>query len=606
MILVNGLFDKNLFVENFIKSQKRWDGYALTVELKEDLSTHYKGEYPKKILDFRRPSESEEIKEYRKKSYVPKTMKFFSKVINSLSKVRRSPEFIVNYNEQAEKLNDVLKSNYHDFLDFYDFVFNYWMGISMYDANAIIYVKPEFISETEGYKHYPVLFESQDILYKSPEYLVLKNGEGFLILTKDEIVEIKKGKQDYTYQITENKFNTILACNIGGIYECTKGGVHIFKSRLYNAVADLNEAVRIQSDLDAEIVQHVHSQRWFFSANVCTSCSGSGRKRGKADQICPKCNGEGAVISNPYENNLVVSSKAMPGEELKLPIPPAGYIQKTDVDTMVRILKELFEKSINDAYSTINMEFINKTPLNESGISKSYDRDELNNFVYSYCQNAVKFALDYISKIACITYDKKESEVLAIMPKISIPTTFDLVTSDYYFNELKVSKDSKTSFSTQKNLEIDYIEKRYKRDSIKGNLLRLEIEMNPLYGYTEDEKMAAYSNKSITLRDYVMSNNMSRIIRSAYELKSDYIFTLNTTELKKILTPFVDEIIMENNPTSIDTSNELATTVGGLNAMLSINQAVKNGEYDYDAAVALVANRFGITEEEARRQISKP
>jgi len=52
--------------------------------------------------------------------------------------------------------------------------------------------------------------------------------------------------------------------------------------------------------------------------------------------------------------------------------------------------------------------------------------------------------------------------------------------------------------------------------------------------------------------------------------------------------------------------NTLAESVGGLTGMIEIAKAVAAGLYDLDAAVALVASRFKISEEEARRQIGTP
>lgn len=40
--------------------------------------------------------------------------------------------------------------------------------------------------------------------------------------------------------------------------------------------------------------------------------------------------------------------------------------------------------------------------------------------------------------------------------------------------------------------------------------------------------------------------------------------------------------------------------------MIEIAKAVASGLYDLDAAVALVASRFGISEQEARRQLGTP
>jgi len=52
--------------------------------------------------------------------------------------------------------------------------------------------------------------------------------------------------------------------------------------------------------------------------------------------------------------------------------------------------------------------------------------------------------------------------------------------------------------------------------------------------------------------------------------------------------------------------NDLKQSVGGLTGMIEIAKAVASGLYDLDAAVALVADRFGISEDEARRQIGTP
>lgn len=40
--------------------------------------------------------------------------------------------------------------------------------------------------------------------------------------------------------------------------------------------------------------------------------------------------------------------------------------------------------------------------------------------------------------------------------------------------------------------------------------------------------------------------------------------------------------------------------------MIEIVKAVASGVYDLDAAISLVSQRFGITEEEARKQLGTP
>ena len=52
---------------------KRHQFYAETVKQYHSIKTHALGEFPKELISERRPGESETIKKYREKIYVPKT-----------------------------------------------------------------------------------------------------------------------------------------------------------------------------------------------------------------------------------------------------------------------------------------------------------------------------------------------------------------------------------------------------------------------------------------------------------------------------------------------------------------------------------------------------
>jgi hypothetical protein len=51
-------------------------------------------------------------------------------------------------------------------------------------------------------------------------------------------------------------------------------------------------------------------------------------------------------------------------------------------------------------------------------------------------------------------------------------------------------------------------------------------------------------------------------------------------------------------------ASELRTTVGGLTGFIEIVRAIKDGSYTVDAAVNLVADRFGVTKEQARLELT--
>ena len=91
----------------------------------------------------------------------------------------------------------------------------------------------------------------------------------------------------------------------------------------------LDEAAREYSDLQAEIVQHIHSEKYAYTNSECPECHGAGTVRDKDGKnvTCTKCHGTGSVLQvSPYGVHLINAAKA--GEQ-QLPAPPIGYIQKS-------------------------------------------------------------------------------------------------------------------------------------------------------------------------------------------------------------------------------------------------------------------------------------
>jgi hypothetical protein len=68
------------FLEPYIMGKARHEDYDDAVEMYEDLEIHADGEYPGKLIDERRPAESDDIKNYRKKIFVPITKPVVTKV----------------------------------------------------------------------------------------------------------------------------------------------------------------------------------------------------------------------------------------------------------------------------------------------------------------------------------------------------------------------------------------------------------------------------------------------------------------------------------------------------------------------------------------------
>ena len=150
------------FIRNIVYTQHA--NYAITVEIAEKLKVHSEGRVPVKLIDERRPNEPEEIKDYRKKIYVPKTQHTIGKVMTSLQKIRRSQDWNISYPEFAssiapdESLESYCEKNYPVLSSLTNFAFSELLKQYLVDPNAYYaaivpepsddlsaYVKPEIM-----------------------------------------------------------------------------------------------------------------------------------------------------------------------------------------------------------------------------------------------------------------------------------------------------------------------------------------------------------------------------------------------------------------------------------------------------------------------------
>src|SRR5690606_24926172 len=112
----------------------------------------------------------------------------------------------------------------------------------------------------------------------------------------------------------------------------------------------------------------------------------------------------------------------------------------------------------------LNMQFLDETPLNESGKAKEVDRDELNNFVYSVAEDLVRIAdrvnqnsVEYRYKTVLPIKSKREK----LVPEIPVPEKFDLLSSNYLVTEIKEIRDAKVNPIMASELEIELAAKTF-------------------------------------------------------------------------------------------------------------------------------------------------
>ncbi len=630
-------------LKNYFVQGKKHPAYQESKEQYEKLQVHADGCMPKKLISERRPSESDHVKKYREAIYKPITEGSITKVLNSLSKIRRSQDWSIKYNKSAvppsihedETPKEYFEHNFPNFESLTNWVFE--MGLKNYciDANALVVVMPmDFNVPENGYvKPYPYIFNCEQVLqYVADDYCIVKscdvsnytaagqifNGEVWYVVTTQWIARYEQSDSKKGFKLSSDPFihglEYMPVIKMPGVFYKAKDGYVINKSRISSMVPSLDEAAREYSDLQAEIVQHTHSEKWIYSTQDCTSCNGSGQMKTEGGFVtCKTCSGGGKVVTSPY-SNMVIKPAAI-GEQA-IPTPPAGYIQKTDVAAMVAIMDKRVDNHLYKALAAINMEFLANVPLSESGIAKQVDRDELNTFVHSIAEDLVrlmdriiKISIDYRYKI--LVPDKKARKELA--PEINVPQVFDLLSTSYLMDELDKARKAGLNPVLIKALEIEFASKKFLTNHEVAEFLACIYELDPFGALSSDDKMAISQNDWAMKEDVVISANIQYFVQRAMNENKDFD-DMDYKKKREIMVRYAKEVIQSYSVGAGilaangggATAADLKYTVGGLTGMIEIAKAIASGLYDLEAGIALVQDRFGLTEEEARRQLGTP
>lgn len=580
-------------LKSYFSGDKSHYYYKKAVENCNAFKPHSEGCYPQELIECRRPNEPLEVKEYREKIWKPITKPSFGKIVSSLAKIRRSQDWSIKYPlnqddfskiSEQENLEEYCENNFPDFTSVTNWVFSVLLKKYLTDPNGVILIQPKTteVEENEYVKPFPVIFDCCDVVeFINGEYAILSNPLGCYYMHKGKTL---KGKSYYiidvvkieTWNQTDSKGTMTLVdeyehgldilpvFKLGGIICESEGGNYLYESRISGILPELDEALREYSDLQAAKVLHVYPERWEYTSNECTTCKGLGRRSNSAwhegcdasipAQIdCDTCRGAGYVAAGPYAKMLI--KPAGMGTQ-QLPSPPAGYVEK-DVE-IVKLMQSSVREHIYEGLSAINFQFLDQAPLNQSGVAKEVDKDELNNTVHAIAEDIVSI-MDNIYKI--IAYYRYKTlytfdEIDNMLPTISVPERFDLLSSTHLEQALDTSKKAGLNPVLLNAQEVEFANKRFNNDSSVRDRLQLILSLDPLPNHTEDNKMSMLSNSGITKETYIISSNIQEFVQRAIDEDKEFATNKTLKEQKALMLKYAQEIIA-----AVDSAKKIVSSI---------------------------------------------
>ncbi len=594
-------------VKRFIKDNVRHPSYDKTVDIAHHLSFHIDGYKPPfdehtinhqlnrmlhphdhidenpyfhRLIDDRRPRESHKIKAYRRIIWSNKTKQTPSRVISSLNKIIRADDWKIDYSKaekpkkirEEEQLEVYTEKEYPFFGSVENWAYGLGLKKILSDPNALIVVMPiSFaIESNEHFKPFGFFVPSKDVLEISEHLIVYKsNITGSFLSGNKEIktpiyyllnqTEIwtsqkvnEKGDMSLDLVFTHN-FGVIPAYKTGGTVNEIIDNMPLYDSFLEPMLPSLDEAAREYSDLQAEVVQHIHSTMWGMAGQDCVKCNGIGKVQKDGKPVaCGDCKGEGVMPLNPYKNITIKRPKI---DDNTIPTPPAGYVEK-NVE-IVKIQDQRVKNHLFDALESLNMEFLSKVPLNESGKAKEIDKEELNNFVYSVGKHLVENDLrplyKWIAKWRYYLIIPNKEDRTNMLPMIVVPERFNLISEDLLVEQIKKAREAGVDPTIIDELMVDYIHKKFRHDPMLRDKLKCINDLNPFSSRTAEEVEDLQMGRLITKKDAVIYSYINFFVEQAMVADEEFL-DKDFEEKKAIIDNMADEILKQL---------DVAPTIGG-------------------------------------------
>ena len=554
------------------------DGYFLSAK---DIQYGLQIENPyfTRLIDMRRPSESDIIRAYRRAVYLPKTKIPCKKVVNSLKKIVKSPDWCIDYSQtkpsnrlpDKETLQYYCEVDYPYFESVENWAYQFIISWLLKDPNAACIVLPTNIDKdkAEFYKPFSYIIPSKQVFdYLENEYIVYcekdyRETQIIKVLTNEALYECKRTQESVLItEIVSHKMGVLPAFILGGEPIDLNNKRPLYDSFICGMLPELDAAAQDISDFQAEKVQHVFSTMWYFAAQECHNCHGSGKVLKDGNQvICGVCEGAGVLNKSPYKDMVIKQGNAIDGTGTT-PTPPAGYITKPT--EMVQLMEKIIENDIYNALSAINMEFLADTPLNESGKAKEVDRDELNTFVYSIgyhiVENILKPIYYYINEWRYSNFIPDKMKREDQLPKIAVPERFEILTENVIAEQYSEAITSKFSDEIILKHEIDYAGKRFANDENIIQRIKAKRYLDPFAGKTNEEKTALMLGGQIPVTDGIISIYIDNFISRAASENKDF-FKLENSKQQEIIRGFAEEKLKEMKPSQkvIDLNKGLKT-----------------------------------------------
>jgi hypothetical protein len=262
---------------------------------------------------------------------------------------------------------------------------------------------------------------------------------------------------------------------------------------------------------------------------------------------CPSCSGHGyKSLTGPFETAWVNKEK-FSGDNNNIPIPPFGYVNVPTEATAM--LEKRVEALLLKGLESLNMDVVDHVGENQSGVAKSIDRTELNDFLGKIRDRFFDTHLVNFYYFACkFMFSTDGEDVSKFEPTVIKPQNFDIYNTSELTEQLKMAKDAGLSPAYLQTKEVAIQNKDYQTNPDLLSMLNLISKLDPLAEETRDDILAMQQTGSVTKQNVVIHDNIREFVATAL-IENKGFADMGFLEQRKILVKYADVVVTANKVT---------------------------------------------------------
>jgi hypothetical protein len=229
---------------------------------------------------------------------------------------------------------------------------------------------------------------------------------------------------------------------------------------------------------------------------------------------------------------------------------------------------------------------------------------------------------EVIYDICAWRYSGVTNDIRELLPYIPVPERYDMLSGKVLVDELTSMVQAKVDPAIINAAQIELAGKKFNDSDVK-DMVVLKLRLDPFAGVPEENISLQRTFNAVRQNDLVIHSNINQFVTRALDEYDDFA-SLSYSEQMKVMNQYAEDLnkprtavggvaVQPDSETSpqidqkrLEAQASLKGTVGGVQGILEIQRSVSTGITDRDAAIALLVEIYGFTNEQATNVIGNP